>query len=754
MGYRIQNYSLSELNRISLPGSITPSIFWLIPIGKWSGDNLEYFWQHFTEKKNSCNNYGVMLAKAGSSNNNNPYGGNIDLTGLTGQLNDLLPGGNRKHYDDLKIESSGSKNEPKIENVLILSASYPQPGWGVLLSISEPKQLEDLLNNVIEQSPHPNFIETRTVLDKFDQAASAFNEFEIKKKLKPRVTKPKKNSEIENITEVNRFIDEYLSENHLGLSLKRAIDGVSWDLFPDNLKALAESLNLLITDKYILANNLYWLRKTRDPQVLQNIFTELANLPNNPSDFFNNLRDEDIKTAAGLIHRFRHQFAIPNNNYIEWAEEYYESNKEGFKCKILKLSEKIDQEIGSSGRIEEEIDKQFKVKEKEWNKEFEILRIAKQRALIDAVKAQWDFGPKFLYNMELYAMKMGYNPVSIAWDQPRMIGWKIFCNNIEIPVGDIKGNFIDEFQHVMTNGDEIEETRINGSYFTDYVHFLTIANHDRNPRSTTLEILKKVFPFTAMKKVLRTYGRLEIEDLGIDKLSEELIKAFGWPKKENEIEDTMASCIIEVDGNITINRRYNGNQYRNIFESYCKDLLNTVTSKLGIPEIELWELIKNNSVFRRDDRLNWNETVKNVTIGSAVILLNTILPIAIPDNEENSKNLIKNLKEVEFLNKFSHHNPNFTEAKKEKCFIDLLGIIPNVLKISHDLISEMPWHITVTQKYGNSPLVLTGNGWSHSHIAPRLLRVILLEEPQSSNVVIWNPSKVNPVISDGMLITT
>ena len=41
MGYKIEAYSLAELNRISTPGKVVPALFWVIPVGQWDSYELD-----------------------------------------------------------------------------------------------------------------------------------------------------------------------------------------------------------------------------------------------------------------------------------------------------------------------------------------------------------------------------------------------------------------------------------------------------------------------------------------------------------------------------------------------------------------------------------------------------------------------------------------------------------------------------------------------------------------------------------------
>ena len=63
MGYKIETYSLAELNRISTPGKVVPALFWVIPVGQWDSYELEKLWHHFTRRESICNELGLMLVK-------------------------------------------------------------------------------------------------------------------------------------------------------------------------------------------------------------------------------------------------------------------------------------------------------------------------------------------------------------------------------------------------------------------------------------------------------------------------------------------------------------------------------------------------------------------------------------------------------------------------------------------------------------------------------------------------------------------
>lgn len=175
MGYKIETYSLSELNKISTPGKVIPSLFWLIPIGHWDSYELEQLWNNFTRKKSRCQELGLMLVKNNNrwDSENNISIQTSDLSDLTGKLTDILPSGINSIYENNYFTPKENNNQ-----VLILSGSYPQPGWGVLTSIKNNRDIEYLIDNTLNKI-NPNSYSI------FIKASDSFKKWETSKISKP-----------------------------------------------------------------------------------------------------------------------------------------------------------------------------------------------------------------------------------------------------------------------------------------------------------------------------------------------------------------------------------------------------------------------------------------------------------------------------------------------------------------------------------------------------------------------------------------
>jgi len=346
---------------------------------------------------------------------------------------------------------------------------------------------------------------------------------------------------------------------------------------------------------------------------------------------------------------------------------------------------------------------------------------------------------------------MGESAQTVAWDPARMVGWKILTTGMGIKTIDIATHIkeiIPEFVN-ETNGIEYDNnTLVNGSLFTDYVHYVSKSDPKTSAREVTKELLKKLLRPSEVVSILNSYSVKADPELNHYELIEVLLLHFGWPAKKYHEEITLAACIQNINDSISINPDLSGNDIRVIIESYCKDMIDTLSSKLGDTEKELWDVVLDSQPDYRGHNQGWSYEISKITIGGAIIILNALLFEALPDKKESADFLIKNLKDVsKKLNSLSHH------TSMELNTSDLKDEIINIINCTKVLISEMPWHFYPVQRNGQQPTVLTGNAWSHSYKQTKQLSIILWAgQDISNNMLIWNPTKINPVVPDGIII--
>jgi hypothetical protein len=79
--------------------------------------------------------------------------------------------------------------------------------------------------------------------------------------------------------------------------------------------------------------------------------------------------------------------------------------------------------------------------------------------------------------------------------------------------------------------------------------------------------------------------------------------------------------------------------------------------------------------------------------------------------------------------------------------------ITNILQSVDNIVGEMPWHLKPAQAFGTEPMIVTGHAWSHSHPEERLIRVIIsAKSRQDQNLLVWNKTLTNPVMTDAQLV--
>ena len=187
MGYRVQSYSQEELKKLSLPGGAVTALFWAIPVGKWKPDGVENWWRHFTESEGFFQELGLLLVRDYQADD---AAGNAQTSGLIDALNhrhgarltDLLPV-HRKHGKAGKSAESG---------LLVLAGSYPQPGWGVLVTVgaeSSPKDFERFFADAAVNCCGND------ALTAIRNAANAYHERESVKKAKPVLKLPRESAD-------------------------------------------------------------------------------------------------------------------------------------------------------------------------------------------------------------------------------------------------------------------------------------------------------------------------------------------------------------------------------------------------------------------------------------------------------------------------------------------------------------------------------------------------------------------------------
>ena len=741
MGYKIEAYSLAELNRISTPGKVVPALFWVIPVGQWDSSELEELWHHFTTRTSICNELGLMLVKDTTRWDTHADSSQIsDLSDLTGRLSELLPSGISRIYDDEYLSPKERKNQ-----ILILSGSYPQPGWGVLISLKKHADIERLLKNAIDPKVRSVFI----------RASNSFKAWSALKKDKPvkgdvEVLIKKKKYCVELYKVLESLLKE-LSSEHLNNLYFEKLKKITKE---GTFKEISQEIDPLIgyaDDKFILSLLLLKASKDINEKELDSTLIRFVTQHNSKTNnLFESETNAQIKEAASKLLKLKEDDR-PKELFVLWSQNIYKNKIEYINNTVQDLKTKFQSFIGEFELTVEQFESRYNSELTEWQREVEEKRLLFHNALQEVLKSHLENAPSFLLNLEKQTLLNEIPSKSVSWDPPRMIGWKILTEGIQIANFDITTylkEMIPEFSKQVNNGSINDDTLINGSLFTDYVHYISKSDINLSSRNATKILLEKLLRLSEIRTILRNYQQGETLDYTHPQMVEKLLEKFGWPAEKHSVKNKLADCIIENEGSVSINKSLKGNDIRIICENYCKDLVDTLSSMIGYTADELLDLVITNYPEYKSQKRGWNHEISNLTLGSANFILSTLLKEALPDKKEASINFIQSLNGLR--NKFNDlsHDPPIGETSH------LIEGIVDLLKYTNELIVEMPWHFYPVQRNGHQPIVLTGDAWSHSHKQNRQLSIILWHSDNNAeSMLVWNPSKVNPVMPDAKLIT-
>ncbi|MDI1235077.1 MAG: hypothetical protein PSX81_12400 [bacterium] len=740
MGYKIETYSLAELNRISTPGKVVPALFWLIPVGQWDSHELERLWYHFTRENSKCNELGLMLVKNTNRWNTDADSSQTsDLSDLTGKLSDLLPSRIKTIYDDEYLSQKDKKNQ-----ILILSGSYPQPGWGVLISLKKHDDIERLLEGAIDRQVH----------SLFSEASNSFKTWTALKTNKPikgdvNILKNKKRY----CFELYKILESLLAElniNHLNNFyyeiLKKVTKESSFKEFNEQIDPLFDIAN----DEFILSLLLVKASmEIAEDELNSSLISFNTQHNSKTNNLFKSEKNDKIKKIASFLLKLNERDR-PNEMFALWAENIFNNKINDIIITVKGIKDRFQSLIGEFELTIDRFETSYDSELIEWQQKVEQSRLLFHKQLQEVLKSHLEHGPSFLVKLEKQTQRKGISSKSISWDPPRMVGWKLLTEGIQIANFDITTylrEMTPEFTNQVNNESINHDTLVNGSLFTDYVHYISKSDINLSSRNATKRLLEKLLRSGEIKSILKNYQPGEILDQTHGQIVEKLLVEFGWPAEKFGIKNKLADCIVENEGSIIINKSLTGNDIRIICESYCKDLVDTLCSIIGYTANELLDLVISRYPDYRSHNRGWNHDISNLTLGSAHFILSALLNEAFPDKKEASINFIQSLEGLRKKFNDLSHDPPIGETS------NLVEGILALIKYTNELIFEMPWHFYPVQRNGHQPTVLTGDAWSHSHKQNRQLSIILWHnDSNSESMLVWNPSKVNPVIPDGIII--
>jgi hypothetical protein len=331
----------------------------------------------------------------------------------------------------------------------------------------------------------------------------------------------------------------------------------------------------------------------------------------------------------------------------------------------------------------------------------------------------------------------------IAIDEPRMIGWKI-ASSISSKLSTI--SFADYLNRDYNAEIEINEInpdeKLDGDVFTDYLHHILVNNSSKyGDKRNVAEKLMNYFNYDQRREIV-DFFKLPNEYITD---YNNLITQLGWEQPEYEYFDISLVSYFDKsqNGDYFISNKKNESytRLRESFESYLKDLEKIIKKQLTSDEKEIHQLIlAKYPTFRMP---------KELACTTLCWIIHSLGPIWQRDlNWDEYCKIITQISDI--LNKDSrvHHNE---KIKREDVVVSSLNPLFNeMFKLTNTFFKIMPWHFRPTSNFMRN--LYTGMAWSHDVKDKKEIRVLVWENEDEielgKELLIWNPSKINPVMTN------
>jgi hypothetical protein len=740
LGLRVAEYSRDELRRVALPGNAVSTLFWVIPLGRWRFGELDHWWRLFTQGHGPCRETGLLIVKDELSgphySRNEESDADRSEASSWARLDELMPNSGPK--------DRGREDRPRL---LVLSGAYPQPGWAVELDFQrfmDPNDFERIVRHVME---HLRYREDHDGLAAITAAQRSFH-------VRNRTEPPRFNSQLtvstmsswtvedlevlESATSPRNGQDVVTSLSAILSRVRRINRSPEWDALHRDLRH---------------SQRLNWMLSGSAPELAGMLRQPpgLGALPS-PAEAPPELRSKEGRDFVGWFDDHRQEWPESTVEVLSsWAREVLGPRLLREASRLLaherrRLEESLRQRKAAEALAQERHEDALRL----WREERRRAEREYRATLAQASLAQWQLGPRFLVELERVASANGLETRSVAWDRARMVGWKLNLARPELNPDDLRAATSTLLKRRdIDDGRGIRPTALDGSVFADYAYYIVTSDPNRSARDATCELLRRLLN-------VGTLLTLSKGELGEDEthLASRLLERWGWPEEGTSRPEPLAGCVHRRDACVVELTR-DPVAVRISLESGLKDLVAVALSTLGwssdVVERELshccWE-------FRRSPGRTWSDELEQLTVGSANVLLRQLLPLAFPQATEASGRLVGVVSKVgSGLNAFAHDAPPLGAAGGPDQRVVAEGL-EEIIALIHELVGELPWHMQATQLFGQAPAIATGRAWSHSHPEERVIRVLLSDgAPSSGDLVVWNPSRRNPVMTDAILIS-
>jgi hypothetical protein len=753
MGFRIENYTRDDLRKVALPGHAVSTLFWVLPIGHWKMGELDRWWNFFTQRDGYCQQLGLLLVRDLSRNQIATDTANLAsplATADGGSLLELIPE-LEVHSHDLGV---GINN--RHTGLLVLTGAYPQPGWGVFIplgkNMQDAQEFEELVAEVVEKSCEIK------ALNAIRSAGESYHLRQGASLMRPRP--PGEPTNLQELLQAQHGLQDLFNilQTETQPELQRAfatVRSIPYDkLGVEGLSAQRWS------DLHGAAN----LPKEMASFLKdgESAWVELAALhdacDDQSGESFLQTASPREKSFLKKLRFLRGKFpGLAVQGLVQWLEAEYRTHlKREIQGALALMKSQIESKTAEIAVEHERTKQRYESQQKSWTEKVRQAEETFRNSLAEATLAQWNLGPGFLMELEKIAYGRGLGARSVPWDAPRMVGWKLHVSTPGIQGQDL----LIAANSVLPAGTTHVETSFpkgdfTGSLFADFAYYAAMSAQRLSPWQATRHLLVELLGAGQLLKLVNSEGQNELPlSNSKEQLVQELLHKWGWRDQPPDMPRPLAACIgTQHSKQVTLTKPLNDTRIS--LEGCLKDLVRITITTMGWRDQDLDDsMAVHCSAYNKPPHRSWSQELEKLTAGGSLILLRELLPLAFPQdvNKDAALNLCKKASSLlNDLNSGSHDPPPPPPSPEQlsayaKTILELLETISGT-------VGEMPWHLKPTQVFGSEPAVATGHAWSHSHPEERLIRVMLWAGTRpASQMLVWNRSKTNPVMTDAVLL--
>lgn len=285
-----------------------------------------------------------------------------------------------------------------------------------------------------------------------------------------------------------------------------------------------------------------------------------------------------------------------------------------------------------------------------------------------------------------------------------------------------------------------EQVRCDGPLFADYARHVALLRPEKSLFEGAVELAVAMFGAGRLRRVAWECGLVGSEDpIPTAAVAQKLFLWLGWRIPPKEPRHPLCEYV-ELSSASAAER----SDIRVAAESLVKDVVLAVAAELpnGLEEAE--DIVRHDPLI--EIRRGFREELRTLTIGTAIVWFRALLDSARYD--EHRKVWIDALRELNELCK-THDNDAYYD---ESNFVAKApAAVRRVVEACTALLgSSSPWHLRPERSSGRPPTV-SGEAWSHTN-GRKTIHVVLFEGIDDDEVLVWNPSGVNPVMTQAKIL--